>query len=47
MTDDRDTGAIVSAIIPLAHCLKLTVTAEGIETKQQKALLKEEKCDKI
>lgn len=38
---------IVNAIIDLAHSLGLSVTAEGIETDEQLAILKELKCDRL
>ena len=37
--------AIVSAIIDLAHALDLTVVAEGVETEEQAAVLREMGCD--
>ncbi|MDJ0834059.1 MAG: EAL domain-containing protein [Gammaproteobacteria bacterium] len=43
---DED-AAIVSAIIAMAHILKLKVVAEGIERQDQLSILKEHKCDVI
>lgn len=43
--DVQDT-AIVHAIIAFAKALKLSITAEGIETAEQLALLQELKCDR-
>lgn len=42
---DDHSRTIVSAIITLAHSLGFDVTAEGVETKEQLALLKEYGCD--
>jgi EAL domain-containing protein (putative c-di-GMP-specific phosphodiesterase class I) len=39
--------SIVTAIISLAHSLKLKVVAEGVETEQQLQLLQLLKCDEI
>jgi EAL domain-containing protein (putative c-di-GMP-specific phosphodiesterase class I) len=42
---DRDDAAIVQAIIGLAHNLDLRVVAEGVETLDQLAFLKNAQCD--
>lgn len=42
-----DNQAIVDAIIQMAHRLNMQVVAEGVETAQQLALLKELGCDYI
>jgi diguanylate cyclase (GGDEF)-like protein len=42
-----DDAAIAQAIIVLGHTLKLSVTAEGVETTEQHAFLKEQQCDEI
>ena len=42
---DRETWNIVQAILTLAHNLEMDVTAEGIETAQQLALLREMHCE--
>jgi diguanylate cyclase (GGDEF)-like protein/PAS domain S-box-containing protein len=42
---DRDDIAIIEAIISLAHSLELNVIAEGVETEEQLALLREKGCD--
>ncbi|WP_018152535.1 EAL domain-containing protein [Leeia oryzae] len=45
LTKDSDDEAIVRAILGLAQNLKMAVTAEGVETAQQLAFLKEAGCD--
>jgi EAL domain-containing protein (putative c-di-GMP-specific phosphodiesterase class I) len=40
-------SAIISAIIGLAHALKLQVIAEGVETTDQADLLRSLQCDEI
>ena len=39
--------AIVSSIIALAHGLDLQVVAEGVETEEQRKLLRLLRCDEI
>ena len=43
--DDQDDMEITSAVIAMAHNLKLTVVAEGIETAAQLAFLRRHRCD--
>ena len=43
-TDSRD-AAIATAIITLAHSLRMTVVAEGVETEDQRRFLHEHGCD--
>ena len=45
VTSDRDDIAIVTAIIGMAHSLKLKVVAEGVETDKQREFLCREGCD--
>lgn len=47
MADSEESLAIVQAIIAMAHRLRLTVVAEGVETRQRLAMLAEQGCDKI
>ena len=47
MASDPGDMAAVSSVIALAHALNLTVVAEGVETEQQKELLRGMKCDRI
>jgi EAL domain-containing protein (putative c-di-GMP-specific phosphodiesterase class I) len=42
-----NSGAIVRAIIVMAHNLGLEVTAEGVESPAQLAFLRAEKCDEV
>ena len=45
LTADADDEAMVSAIIVMAHQLKIRVVAEGVETEAQLAFLRDRGCD--
>jgi len=47
VTDDQDDAAIVTAIIAMAHSLKVEVVAEGVETRQQLDFLGRLGCDVV
>ncbi len=38
--------SIVRAVIEVAHSLQMKVVAEGVETEEQLAILKRERCDR-
>lgn len=45
ITSDPEDAAIAQAIIAMAHILRLDVVAEGVETAEQLALLRDWQCD--
>ncbi len=44
---DEDDAAITNTIIVMAHSLRLSVVAEGVETLEQMAFLQDQKCESI
>ncbi len=47
MLDDPDTMTLVSTIISLAHSLRLTVVAEGVDAEDQAKMLRLLRCDQM
>ena len=47
LTSDPDDAAICTTVIGLAHNLKLTVIAEGVETEGLMAYLRRHNCDEM
>ncbi len=47
MPTNEDSRSIVRAIIALARSLRITVTAEGVETEEQLRLLRSEDCNQV
>lgn len=47
MLDEPDTMALVSTIISLAHSLRLTVVAEGVDQEDQAKMLRLLRCDQM
>jgi EAL domain-containing protein (putative c-di-GMP-specific phosphodiesterase class I) len=45
LTDDADDRAIAASIIAMGHRLGLRVVAEGVETAEHLAILRDEHCD--
>jgi EAL domain-containing protein (putative c-di-GMP-specific phosphodiesterase class I) len=47
ITTDNSAATIVIAIIKMAHSMKMKVIAEGVDTENQLAFLKQNNCDQI
>jgi diguanylate cyclase (GGDEF)-like protein len=47
LPENTDDKAIADAIINLGRALKLTIVAEGVETKDQEAFLRDHACDEM
>ena len=47
LVTDSDDAAIVGAMIALAHSLRLTAVAEGVETEDQFSFLRGNGCDEV
>jgi EAL domain-containing protein (putative c-di-GMP-specific phosphodiesterase class I) len=47
MIEDKDSAALVDAIIKMGHSLHMKIIAEGVETDQQLAVLRGQGCDLI
>ncbi len=47
ISEDEDDRALVTAIIAMAHNLKLAVVAEGVETLEQLVFLRTHSCDYV
>ncbi|MBL8533152.1 MAG: EAL domain-containing protein [Betaproteobacteria bacterium] len=46
VVDDENDASIVRAIIAIGRSMRLSITAEGVETDEQLAFLRAERCDK-
>ncbi len=46
IASDANDAAVVTAIVALGHSLHMTITAEGVETKEQHHFLRDHGCDR-
>jgi diguanylate cyclase len=47
VTQSRQAKAVIRAILALGHSLSVPVLAEGVETEEQLAVLRQEGCDEV
>lgn len=47
MVQDPDAASIVQAVVSMAHALKMSVVAEGVETQEQLIFLRAYRCDRL
>ncbi len=47
MAENRESLSIIRTILALAKSLDIAVTAEGVETEEQRTLLKNESCNQL
>lgn len=45
--EGSEANAVVMAIVAMAHAMDIAVTAEGVETEEQRALLQLLGCDNL
>ncbi|WP_193352687.1 EAL domain-containing protein, partial [Desulfuromonas sp. TF] len=45
VTSDAGAAAVATSVVAIAHSLRLTAIAEGVETKEQLAFVRESRCD--
>jgi diguanylate cyclase (GGDEF)-like protein/PAS domain S-box-containing protein len=47
LATEPDDATIVRTVVAMAHALDLEVVAEGVETEEQLAFLREQRCDRV
>jgi EAL domain-containing protein (putative c-di-GMP-specific phosphodiesterase class I) len=47
LASDPDAAAIATAVIEIGHSLGLVVIAEGVETTEQLAFMRDNNCDEM